>query len=77
MFLVYPVNKRLGRNAFFLRLEHDRCAVGIVGADEIASVAAQPLESHPDIGLDIFEEMAKVNLPVGVGQGACNQDFSC
>ena len=51
----------LGRDAFGLRLEHDRRAVGVVGADVIAFVAAQFLEAHPDVGLHGLEQVAQMD----------------
>ena len=45
-------------------------------ADVGAGVTAQFLEAHPDIGLDVLDEMAHVNGPVGVREGARNEYFS-
>ena len=47
----------LGRHAFGFRLEHDRRAVRVVGAHEMNFVPLHPLETHPDIGLDVFHNM--------------------
>ena len=44
--------------------------MGIVGADVVAFVAAQTLETHPDVGLDVFDHVAEVNGAVGIRQGA-------
>ena len=33
-----------------------------------AVVTATPLESHPDIGLDLLEHMAKVQRSIGIGE---------
>ena len=41
-------------------------AVGIVGADEMHLVPLQPLEPHPDIGLDVLHDMADVERAVRV-----------
>ena len=54
---------------------HDRRAVRVVGADVDGAVAAQLLEAHPDVGLDVLDQMAQVDVPVGVGQRARDQDF--
>ncbi len=62
----------LGRVTQLLGFEHDRCAVGIVGAYVSAVHTAQFLEAHPNVGLDIFHQMAEVNSTIGIGQGAGN-----
>ena len=51
-----------------LRGEHDRRAMGIVGADEMHFVTLHPLEAHPDVGLDVLHDVADVERTVGVGQ---------
>jgi len=62
-------------DALGARLEHDRGAVGIVGAHVDAAVPAHALEAHPDVGLDVFHQVAQVDRAVGVGQGAGDQDL--
>ena len=64
------VDKRLRADAFFLGAQHDGGAVGIIGADVVAFMAAQSLEAYPDVGLDIFDHVTEVNRAVGIGQGA-------
>ena len=64
------VDKRLRADAFFLGAQHDGGAVSIIGADVVAFVAAQTLETYPDIGLDVFDHVAEVNGAVGIRQGA-------
>ena len=56
----------LRRHAFGLGLQHDRRAVRVVGADEMHFVALHPLEAHPDVGLDVFHDVADVERAVGV-----------
>ncbi len=63
-------------DAFLLRAQHDRRAVGIVGADVDALVAAQLLEAYPHVRLDVLQHVAKVDRTVGVGQGAGNEDLT-
>ena len=46
------------RNAELAGLEHDRCAMGIGCADVNAVMATELLESDPDVGLDVLDEMA-------------------
>jgi hypothetical protein len=66
----------LWRDAFLLGAQHDRCAVGVVGADVPAFVAAHLLEAHPDVGLDVLDQVAEVDRAVGIGQGAGNEDLA-
>ena len=46
----------------------------IVGANKQASVSTQLLKSDPNVGLDVFHQVAEMNTAVGVGQGGGNQD---
>ena len=39
-------------------------------------MAAQPLETHPDISLNVFNHMAQVNRTIGIGQSAGYQYFA-
>ena len=52
-----------------LGAHHNRCTVCIIGTDIDALIATQFLKSYPDISLDVFYEMAKVNGAISVGQG--------
>ena len=70
----YPLDLHLGRDAVLARFQHDRRAVGIVGADIQAFMAAHALEAHPDVGLDVFHQMAQMDGAVGIGQGAGDKD---
>ncbi len=65
-----------GGDAFLFRPQHDRRAMGVVGADIDALVAAQLLEAYPHVGLDVLEHVAEVDRTVGVGQGAGNKDLA-
>ena len=64
----------LRRDAFGLRLEHDRRAVRVVGADEMHFVALHALEPHPDVGLDVLHDVADVERAVRVRQGGGDED---
>jgi hypothetical protein len=46
--------------------------MGIIGTDVITLVSAELLETHPYIGLDIFDHMAKMDRTIGVGKCAAN-----
>jgi hypothetical protein len=48
--------------------------VGVISTDIDTVFAAQLLETHPDIGLDIFKQMAKVDRPIGIGECAGNKN---
>ena len=56
--------------------DHDRRAVRVVGTDVDAPVAAQLLEAHPDVGLDVLDQVAEMDRAVGVGQGCGDEDFA-
>ena len=72
--LAHLLDQRFRRGALLLGLEHGRRAVGIVGADVGHLMAPQALETHPDVGLDVLEEVAQVDVAVGVGQSAGDED---
>ena len=55
---------------------HDRRAVGVVGTDEVHLVALHALEPHPDVGLDVFHDVADVEVAVGVGQGGGDEELA-
>jgi hypothetical protein len=38
--------------------DHDRCSVRIIGANEDASPTHEALKANPNIGLNVFDEMA-------------------
>ena len=65
------------RDPRLLGCQHDRCAVGVVGAAVVALVAAQFLKAHPNVGLDVFDHVAEVDAAVGIGQRGGNEDFAC
>ncbi len=64
----------LRRLAGFLRRQHDRRAVRVVGADEMHLVALHALETHPDVGLDVLHDVADVKRPVGIRQGRGDEE---
>ena len=66
----------LRRLARLLGRDHDRRAVGIVGADEVHLVALHALEAHPDVGLDVLHHVADVERRVGVGQGGGDEELA-
>ncbi|MPM69838.1 4-hydroxy-tetrahydrodipicolinate synthase [bioreactor metagenome] len=44
-------------------------AVGVVGAHEVDRIALHSLRTHPGVGLDVFHDVADVEVAVGVRQG--------
>ena len=69
-----PVDELLGRDALLLGAQHDRGAVGVVGAHVVDAVALHLLEPHPYVGLDVLDQVAEVDRAVGVGQGGGDED---
>ena len=76
MFAVHPGDQRFRGEAVLFGAQHDRRAVRVGGADVPALVAGHFLEAHPDVGLDVLDQMAKMNGAVGVGQGRGDKDFA-
>ena len=76
MLLCDPRDQFLRGDPLLARLEHDRGAVGVVRAHIPALVPAHPLKARPDVGLDVFHQMADVDGTVGVGQRAGDQDLA-
>ncbi len=64
------------RDACLFGGEHDRRAMGVIGAHEVHAVAHQALRAYPDVGLDVTDQMAEVQMAVGVGQGIGDQDVA-
>ena len=54
--------------------DHDRGAVRVVGTEIDALVAAEFLEPHEDVGLDVLDEVPEVDVPVGVRQRRRDED---
>jgi len=42
----------------------------------VAGVAAHLLETDPDIGLDVLDQVAEVDAAVGVGQGGSDENLA-
>lgn len=70
------VDQLLWRNAFLFGAQHDCRAMGVVRADIDALIAAVLLKTHPHVGLDVLEHVAKVNGTIGIGQGAGNENLA-
>lgn len=76
MFSTDLVYKLLRRNAELIGFQHDRRAVSIVGAYVDTLMSALLLKTHPDIGLNIFNEVPKVNGAVGIGKCARHENLA-
>jgi hypothetical protein len=55
---------------------HDWGAVCIIGAKVEALIARDFLKADPDIGLNIFNEVAYMYRAIGIGQGRGYNDFT-
>ncbi len=73
---LHALDEFFWRHAGFFRGEHDRSAVYVVGSDEMHGVAGHAPRAHPDVGLDIAEQMADVQRAVRVGQGVGDENFA-
>ena len=58
MFLARLSDHFLFRAAFFACSDHDRSTMRVVCPHENATVPAKLLKANPDVGLDIFDQMA-------------------
>ena len=76
VFGVDAVDQLFRGDALAVRAQHDGRAVGVIGADVQAVVAAQFLEAHPDIGLDRLQQVPDMDRAVGIRQCAGDEDFS-
>jgi hypothetical protein len=65
-----------GRLARLFGGQHDRRPMGVVGPHEMHLVALHALESHPDISLDVFHDVADVERAVRVGQRGGDEELS-
>jgi len=66
----------LRREPNLLGRQHDWRAVGVIGAHKMRGAPRHPLRAHPDVAVDIADQMTKMQLAVSVGQGAGDQERS-
>ena len=69
-------NKLLRRDTFFLRSNHNRGAVRIIGSDKVHLVAAHAFVTNPNIGLNVFHNVPDMKRAVCIGQGGCHENRS-
>ena len=74
MGILHGSDEILFGTAFGLRSDHDGCTMRVVSTQVNRFVTTQSLEPCEDICLDIFDEMPKVNVTVGVRKSRSNQD---
>ena len=72
--LPHPGDQLLLAEALLPGADHDGRAVGVVGAEVDAPPPAELLEPHPDVRLKVLDQVADVDVAVGVGQCAGDQD---
>ena len=65
----------LWRDPFALRLEHDGCAVRVVGAHEMHLISLHALAAHPDVRLDVLHDVPDVERAIGVRQRRGDEDL--
>jgi hypothetical protein len=76
MLAMNALDQRLGRDALLLGTQHDRRAVRVVGADVPALMTTHLLETHPDVGLDVLDQMTQVDCAVGIRQGGGDENLA-
>src|SRR5690606_37529912 len=64
------LDELLRRDPGLFRGQHDRGAVGVVGAHEVHLASGHAPRPDPDVGLDVADQMADVEMAVAVGPGA-------
>src|ERR1019366_6191190 len=76
VFLPHTGDELLGSNALCFGAQHNGRAMSVVGADIVAGVATHLLKAYPDVCLDVFNQMSKVDTTVGVGQRRGDEYFA-
>ena len=74
--LLHPGDQFFLADAFLPGADHDGRAVRVVGADIDAALPAKLLKADPNVGLQVLDQVADVDMAVGVRQGAGDEDFS-
>jgi hypothetical protein len=72
--LLHLGDQLLFRAALLASANHDCRAVGIVSADVDAAISTEPLESGPNVSLDVLHQMAQVNWPISVRECGGDQN---
>jgi hypothetical protein len=66
----------LGRHAGLFSRNHDGRAVGVVRTHKVHCIALHALVPDPDVGLDVFHDVADMEVAVGVGEGGGNEELA-
>ena len=69
-------HKLLRRHTGFFSCNHDRRTMCVVCAHKIDMVALHALKPNPDISLDVFHDVANVELAIGIGQGGGDEKLA-
>ena len=72
--LLHAGDQVLLADALLAGADHDRRAMRVVGTDVNTPLAAKFLEADPNVGLQVFHQVAQVDGAVGVRQGTGYQD---
>ena len=72
--LPHPGDQFLLADALLPGADHDGRAVGVVGADIDAPPPAELLEADPDVRLQVLDQVSDMDVAVGVGQGAGDEE---
>lgn len=59
----------LRRDALFLGSDHHRGTMSVVRSDEVNGMTVHSLRPNPDVGLNIFHDVADMEMPIGIRQG--------
>ncbi len=76
MGVVHFGDQRLFAATLLSSANHDRGAMRVVGANVDAAIPAQLLEPHPDVGLQILDQMTQMDVAIGIREGRSDKDPS-
>ncbi len=73
---MHALDQLLRRDALFFRAQHDGRTVRVVRANIVNFMPLHFLKAHPDIRLNIFDQMPEMNAAIGIRQGRSDKDFA-
>ena len=71
---LHGADEVLGRYPGLLRREHDRRAMRVIGRHEVHRIAGHAPRAHPDVALDVAQQVADVQRAVRIGQGMGDEE---
>ena len=74
MFSTDTCDQLLWCKPFLLGFEHDRRAMGVIRTHIVAFMPTEFLKPHPDIGLDVLDQVPDMDGAVRVRQRAGDED---